>query len=1197
MWPWILITSALGAGLDADGVGLPVLDGSVGRPALLAAPPRLEAGGIALGLRTALELAPLVRTGPESPDPVALIGSVGAARLQAALGLTGAVSASFDLPTRVFASSDLDAGGPAVGDAMAGLWLRGQLSTLRLAGGLAIRLPTGSKRRYSTAGRAIPSLRLSADTGQRWRASTQLGFTLEGATDPARAIGGPTLEGGLAIDRVAERASAGLALRAETSLDSTIRQRRGSPLELGAHGAWLATESLTLDLMTSGGLLPAAGVPTWRLSFSATSLIGKRPEIPIPERGHHVLVLDPDGLPVAGANATFPNGEVLVADSDGALHWEGDQRPTLSAPGLRSEQAPKRGEITLDWAPIELRVRVTTETGEPIDPQLSFTDGGPSLQLTEGLWTTQLLPGTVELRIAASGYGEQAREIIVPPRRFEPITIEAILLPERGDATMGVAISDPQGRGILGSEVRIDGVAVGTSAQGAVEIGGLESKVHEVAVDSRYFQSETTEVDLGTGEETAELSLYYAPGTVRVTATGPNGPIRDGTVYFQGPRALPPLQLGDHGERLVQLSNGEWSCVLSSPAFGLQERTLQVEPDGPVPLNAAFHLNPDVKGTADLLIQLTDPGGSPLEDVEVSLNGLSVGRSGTGGMLRLDGLQAGPTTVQTSGEALLDETTTVVLRDGLQSIGVGLTWAQGAVRVTARSPAGPADAYVEFDGPKPYAGSRLGDPGRKLFPGVPPGEWEVVASHEDGIEVAWTLVSDQAGQLTDVAIQIGEEAGEASLDLSLIDPGGAPIDGAVVRLDGARLAQTASGGRTRISGLNHGRRNLSVTHPLFETWTRSIVLRDGALSELAPKLQWKPGLLDLSVTLGGSPATDAVVYLSGPRTLDPVEPGPDGRALIPAGSGEWDVLVSSPSGGLAERSISLSNGPPTPLEIELDALGALVVRVVDTRGEPVPDVVVHADGVEVGTTDSSGVAVVDRPAPGGSISVEHPHLEPADAAHPPAEVNEQMFEVEWKKVDVPIRVRHASKGVAARISANGPGRTDPITIDGSGVISLTPGRWEILASADDLAVERKTVEVIAGLDQPAPIEFDLSEARIRITAEGIELLDVRFDLDRDTALDQYATVLEEVAATIVADPNFLQVEVQGHSDSSGDTEYNYDLSRRRAQSVVDALTTLGVPPDLIIARGYGPSRPIADNASEQGRAENRRVDFKTVVAD
>lgn len=65
--------------------------------------------------------------------------------------------------------------------------------------------------------------------------------------------------------------------------------------------------------------------------------------------------------------------------------------------------------------------------------------------------------------------------------------------------------------------------------------------------------------------------------------------------------------------------------------------------------------------------------------------------------------------------------------------------------------------------------------------------------------------------------------------------------------------------------------------------------------------------------------------------------------------------------------------------------------------------------------------------------------------------------------------------------------------------------------------------------------------------------------------------------------------IEGHSDSVGAEQYNQDLSQRRAEAVVEALTNSGVDADRLTPRGYGESRPIASNETEAGRAQNRRV--------
>ena len=69
-------------------------------------------------------------------------------------------------------------------------------------------------------------------------------------------------------------------------------------------------------------------------------------------------------------------------------------------------------------------------------------------------------------------------------------------------------------------------------------------------------------------------------------------------------------------------------------------------------------------------------------------------------------------------------------------------------------------------------------------------------------------------------------------------------------------------------------------------------------------------------------------------------------------------------------------------------------------------------------------------------------------------------------------------------------------------------------------------------------------------------------------------------------------EVEGHTDSSGTEAINQPLSERRARAVVDVLVTRGIEASALTARGYGSSRPVADNATPEGRSRNRRVEFR-----
>ena len=74
----------------------------------------------------------------------------------------------------------------------------------------------------------------------------------------------------------------------------------------------------------------------------------------------------------------------------------------------------------------------------------------------------------------------------------------------------------------------------------------------------------------------------------------------------------------------------------------------------------------------------------------------------------------------------------------------------------------------------------------------------------------------------------------------------------------------------------------------------------------------------------------------------------------------------------------------------------------------------------------------------------------------------------------------------------------------------------------------------------------------------------------------------------------LKIEVSGHTDNTGTQEYNLKLSENRAKSVVDYLTKNGIPAEHLIYKGYGSKVPIADNATEEGKAQNRRTEMKII---
>lgn len=111
----------------------------------------------------------------------------------------------------------------------------------------------------------------------------------------------------------------------------------------------------------------------------------------------------------------------------------------------------------------------------------------------------------------------------------------------------------------------------------------------------------------------------------------------------------------------------------------------------------------------------------------------------------------------------------------------------------------------------------------------------------------------------------------------------------------------------------------------------------------------------------------------------------------------------------------------------------------------------------------------------------------------------------------------------------------------------------------------------------------------------IELPNVKFAFDSDRLLEDGREALDDAAALLRRNPT-LVVEPQGHTDSDGSATYNQALSERRAAAVREYLIGQGVPAaQLAPARGYGESRPIADNTTAEGKARNRRVELQVIA--
>ena len=105
------------------------------------------------------------------------------------------------------------------------------------------------------------------------------------------------------------------------------------------------------------------------------------------------------------------------------------------------------------------------------------------------------------------------------------------------------------------------------------------------------------------------------------------------------------------------------------------------------------------------------------------------------------------------------------------------------------------------------------------------------------------------------------------------------------------------------------------------------------------------------------------------------------------------------------------------------------------------------------------------------------------------------------------------------------------------------------------------------------------------------LVGVNFDFNKSNLTAESYPILYDAAKTLLMNPD-MKVEIQGYTDSIGSEDYNKKLGQRRADVVKNYLTSKGISANRLSTVSYGESNPVADNKTADGRALNRRIEFK-----
>ena len=189
-----------------------------------------------------------------------------------------------------------------------------------------------------------------------------------------------------------------------------------------------------------------------------------------------------------------------------------------------------------------------------------------------------------------------------------------------------------------------------------------------------------------------------------------------------------------------------------------------------------------------------------------------------------------------------------------------------------------------------------------------------------------------------------------------------------------------------------------------------------------------------------------------------------------------------------------------------------------------------------------------------------------------------------------VRYRY-NNNLNAHLTANGTDEYHDMVVNVGFVIPLGP---KASAPAPEPVADCSTMDADADGVNDCVDQCPGTMAGSKVNEQGcplsLELKGVNFEYDSAQLTPGATAILDAVAENLIAYPQKNDIEVRGHTSSEGSNKHNMRLSQRRSQSVVDYLSMKGVT-NRLTAHGYGEDMPIADNSTEEGRQQNRRVEL------
>lgn len=594
-----------------------------------------------------------------------------------------------------------------------------------------------------------------------------------------------------------------------------------------------------------------------------------------------------------------------------------------------------------------------------------------------------------------------------------------------------------------------------------------------------------------------------APGPfdVVVTVADPAGQPLDAQLAWTGDGAPAPTRTGTDGEARNTLAPGHFVLEVSREGFGTQRRDFSLEPDRFRPERVAVVLHP-VVGEATLRLDVEDAEGRKVDDARVQVDGKSFGTTSTGGNLEIDGVAAGEHQLAVRHPDFRERgaLAVVVPHAPGESARVVLERPPGSVKVITRGPAGPvADARVRFSGPEDVAPQDIGADGERTFT-LLPGHWILMASAQD-LGTQEREFEVEAGKTALVLLEVRMRQGEAGpgrLVVRVVDPSGAPVDGAEVLVDGVSAGRTANEGSLTLADLRPGERKVEVRAPRFRAAeARTVELATGT-RELVVPLAWRPGQLHLVARGVEGAMVDARVRFSGPEELPPTNLGPDGEAWFELAPGTWNLAIASATYGVQEREVVVEPDDVALVDVVAGLLSAdgdavLALRVLDDQRQPLAGARLVLDRRSVGTTASGGRAEI------GSLRAgKHELVVEADGL----KGRTSVLTLSGGRTELEVRLDALARRVDVRASGpDGPARDalvrgygaevlppSPVDGDGRRELLLDPGPWTLVAVSERLGIAETDVDVKKGRD-PQAVDLALRPPPPSVGALLVEVVD------------------------------------------------------------------------------------------------------------